>query len=301
VAEASIPVDLFNPGQVFACIGLVEAADILLDGAEGMFEWSDASAPRFHVRVNGTTSPVRRVLQFLDQAKATAAAPVGSNTLDGWKNSWGPSPSLIERGRGYPFPDPASPATLVCILSDGTHSISLEHWGEDATLTQRDNVKFWAGAGGYPGSALARDALNLVQGRAEDAADDPFALGTPQSSSFRFDWRRDYIAIHSGFSLNDHSDIVTIGFPLVELLAAIGLTHARPKRPNRRDKLTYEYAVVGREHVKAPTWFPPNILRAALGAAPLPFPTRQFQMLLDWPGQEGQARSITTVIEETET
>jgi CRISPR-associated protein Csx14 len=31
----------------------------------------------------------------------------------------------------------------------------------------------------------------------------------------------------------------------------------------------------------------------------LPFPTRNFTMQLDWPGQENQARCITTVREET--
>jgi hypothetical protein len=35
MAEASIPVDLLNPGQVFACLGFMEAADILLGDAEG--------------------------------------------------------------------------------------------------------------------------------------------------------------------------------------------------------------------------------------------------------------------------
>ena len=38
VAEAEIPVDLFNPGQVFACLGFLEAADILVGDAEGGLE-----------------------------------------------------------------------------------------------------------------------------------------------------------------------------------------------------------------------------------------------------------------------
>jgi CRISPR-associated protein Csx14 len=181
-------------------------------------------------------------------------------------------------------------------LSDGKNTLALEHWGDE---TERDNVKFWAGAGGYPGSALARDALELVRGQAVANVDDPFAFSAPQSSSFRLDWRRDYIPIHLGFSLNDHGDIVAMGYPLVELLAAIGLTHARPKRPERRSKLRYEYAAPGRERATDTTWLPPNLLRAALGGADLPFPMRRFLMLLDWPGQEGQARSITTVTEET--
>lgn len=295
MAEAAIPVDVFNPGQVFACMGLVEGADVLLGNAEGIFDWTEAGPVRFRVRANGEVSPVEQVLEFLDRAEARAIAPAGSASIDAWNLSWGHRPAAVDRDVGYPLPDPPSPATLACALSTGTHTILIDHWGD---ATDRDNVKFWAGAGGYPGAALARDALALVQGRAVAAADDPFALAAAQSSSFRFDWRRDYIPIHTGFSLNAHDRMVTQGFPLVELLAAIGLSHARPRRPDRRNKLVYEYAVTGRERKGDGTWLPPMLLRAALGAAALPFPMRHFRMLLDWPGKEGQARSITTVTEE---
>lgn len=295
MAEASIPVDLFNPGQVFACIGLVEAADVLLGKAEGVFDWAESTGTVFRVRADGGESPVRRVLRFLDQAQARAIAPIGSSNLTEWNLSWGPRPLEIDREAGYPCPDPSSPATLVCRLSDGVHSLYLDHW---ADATERDSVKFWAGAGGYPGAALAGDALTLVRGRAVDSANDPFALSAPQSSSFRLDWRRDYIPIQAGFSLNAHSDMNTVGFPLVELLGALGLTHARPRRPSARNKLLYAYAVAGRASQNDETWLPLPFLRAALGTTSLPFPMRHFSMLLDWPGKEGQARSITTVTEE---
>jgi CRISPR-associated protein Csx14 len=294
MAEASIPVDLLNPGQVFACIGFVESADVLLGDAAGAFDWSDAT-PRFRLRARGDRSPIAEVLQFLDQATAVAAAPEGSTNIKGWSSTWGPSPVSRDRALGYPFPDPSSAATLVCVLSDGERKIGLDHWGDK---TKRDNMKFWAGAAGYPGAALARDALALVAGRAAAAADDPFALAAPQSSSFRLDWRRDYIPLDAGFSLNAHGHMDSVGFPLVELLGAVGLTHARPKRPDRRNKLEYIYGIAGRAESSRNLWLPPSILRAALGAATLPFPTRRFRMSLDWPGQAGQARSITTVTEE---
>lgn len=296
MAEAAIPVDPLNPGQVFACIGFLEAADVLLGCAEGAFDWSDASDVRFRLRAHGEVSPVVRVLEFLDKASARAAAPKGSANFDGWNRGWGATPEEVAQAQGYPIPDPPSPATLVCVLSEGANTITIDHWGDKAG---RDNVKFWAGAGGYPGAALARDALALISGRAVNAASNPFALAAPQSSSFRLDWRRDYIPIDAGFSLNEHDEIETIGFPLVELLGAIGLTHARPSRPERRNKLQYCYGFAGRACSSERHWLPPSILRAALGAANLPFPTRRFRMLLDWPGKEGQARSITTVTEET--
>lgn len=295
MAESSIPVDLFNPGQVFACLGLVEAANVLLGNAEGYFDWSDPEHVRFHVRADGTQSPVERVLEFMDHADAQAVAPAGSESVESWKASWGPTPELRSRDEGYPFPEPSSPATLVCVLSDGKNALRLDHWGD---TTRRDNVKFWAGAGGYPGAGLARDALALIRGRVAAFVHDPFALSAPQSSSFRLDWRRDYIPIDSGFSLNAHGHIESVGFPLVELLAAIGLGNSRPLRPERRNKLKYRYAVPGIAAGDPSPWIPLPILRAALGGASLPFPTRRFEMSLNWPGQEGQARAITLVTEE---
>lgn len=294
MAEAAIPVDLFNPGQVFACIGLAEAADVLLGDAEAAFDWSDPAQTFFRLNAAGDTSPVHRVLDFLDHAKATAIAPAGSPNLAKWKPIWGPPPDLLDRLAGYPFPDPPSPAKLACRLSDGAHALNLDHWGDAAG---RDAVKFWAGTGGYPGAALAADALALVRGRAADAAADPFALSAPQSSSFRLDWRRDYIPIHTGFSINQHKGaIVTSGFPLVELLGAVGLSHARPLRPARRDKLLYVYGVTGRSQYIDRTFLPLPLLRAALGGAALPFPMRRFTMRLDSPDKD--SRSITTVTEE---
>lgn len=298
MAESNIPVDLLNPGQVFACMGIVEAAMVLLGSARGTFDWSDELRPRFRVEAAGAVPPVREVLQFLSEAEAIGQAVEGSRCFgenekgkDVWNPSWGTLES-IPRDGGYPFPDPSTPATVRCALRRGSAQILIDHWGDE---TRRDNVKFWAGAGGYPGSGLARDALDLIAGRAHEFEEDPFSLGGPQSSSFRLDWRRDYIPLDIGYSLNRHGNLVTLGYPVVELLAAIGLTHARPSRIH---KLEYIYGVAGRSPHQDSGWLEPRFLRAAIGAAPLPFPTRRFCMSLAYPGQEGQARAITTVQEQ---
>jgi CRISPR-associated protein Csx14 len=179
--------------------------------------------------------------------------------------------------------------------SDPPSQLLMDHWGEDGQRTGRDNAKFWAGAGGYPGAALARDALDLVRDHYRDAVGDPFQFAAEQSSSFRFDWRRDYIPLDIGFSLNLHSkqSFATLGFPFVELLAAIGLSNARPLR---RSKLEYRYGVFGVQGMQ--DLLPGCFLRAALGCADLFFPRRVFRMYLGWPGKENQARSITFVLEE---
>jgi CRISPR-associated protein Csx14 len=102
------------------------------------------------------------------------------------------------------------------------------------------------------------------------------------------------VPLDAGFSLNVHGAMTTVGYPLVELLAAIGLQNARPQRPDRSNKLIYRYAV---SNAMLPTIF----ARAVLGGAKRGFTIRTFRMRLDWPGQEGQARCFVEVREEENT
>jgi CRISPR-associated protein Csx14 len=293
MADAEIPVDLLNPGHVFACLGFLEAAEILLGDVEGGFDWSGERAEGviFRLRVRGEGNPIEAVLTFLAEAEVKALAPANSrNSTAKWKV---PTVSL-RQDDPFPFPDPPSPATLPAWLGrPGEAAITIDHWGEATSRTKRDTVKFWAGSGGYPGAALASDALDLARAGLINAAHDPFSVAMPQSSSFRFDWRRDYIPMDTGFSPNDHGNLTMVGFPLVEILAAIGLTNARPQRIH---KLDYRYGVIGSSPARA--CYDPMFLRAALGGATLPFPQRIFRMRLGWPGQENQARCITDVVEE---
>lgn len=290
---SSIPVDLLNPGQVFACLGLLEAAEELCGKACGAFDWrTDPEDIRFRIKAAGDQSPVMTVLKFLDEASVRSIAPRDSDlTTEKWKVA-----TDRQDSEEFPFDAPSSPATLPACLENGAgQRLVIDYWGD---TTQRDNVKFWAGAGGYPGAGIVRDALNLVEGQILDHADNPFALAAKQSSSFRFDWRRDYVPIDAGFSPNVHGNVVMQGYPLVELLAAIGLSHARPFR---HKKLHYSYGVLGSD---GSDLHPTIFLRAALGARRAPIPGirfRLFRMDLDWPGQENQARCITNVIEETQT
>ncbi|MBC6439779.1 MAG: type I-U CRISPR-associated protein Cas8c [Rhodospirillales bacterium] len=306
MAQASIPVDPFNPGQVFACLGFMEAADILLGHAEGGFDWQSKDGDtRFVLKADGDENPFATVLEFLAEAEIVSLAPAGSSNDT---EKWNIKQVSLPNDDPFPFPDPDSPATLPARLTtaDG-REIVIDHWG-DGTI-RRDRVKFWAGSGGYPGVALVRDARDLIKSsldeqgwKVADAASDPFALSAVQSSSFRFDWRRDYIPIDAGFSPNDHKKIRMLGFPIVELLAAIGLTNARPQRLGI---LEYRYGIAGLEGSRL---LSPIFLRAALGAGPaipyagndafLPLPRRTFHMQLGWPAQEGQARCILDVDEE---
>ena len=290
MAEASVPIDLANPGQVFACLGFVEAAEILLGEARGGFDWRNPVEVRFRLAARGDIDPIVRVLRFLGEATVTSYSPITSpHSTDKWKIETKKDDSCT-----FPFKDTGRDV-LPARLSDRTgNDIEINHWG-DQGQAGRDRVKFWAGARGYPGAARTRDALDLIRDRAADHARDPFSLSAEQSSSFRFDWRRDYVPIDAGFSPNSHKDVVMRGYPIVELLAAIGLTNARPMR---RERLEYRYGVAG---LASDDPYDPIFLRAALGGEDPPFPGmpfRLFTMRLDSPGKEGQDRCITDVIEE---
>lgn len=306
MAEATILVDLRNPGQVFACLGLMEAAELLFPDAEvtGGYNWENGStAARFTLTVDGAEAdPVDAAVRFVAGAEVRSLnAPAGSGdevafTTAKWDvptAAFGPG---ADRGgaHDFPFSPPDSPAALPVELVSGNRALLLSHWGEDAA-TGRDNVKFWAGAAGYPGAGLARDAVALVKelgaNALAEAAADPFSFQAPQSSCFRFDWRQSYVPLDAGFSPNSHGAIEMVGYPLVELLAAIGLEHARPERPDARNKLAYRYAV---SNARLPTMF----ARAVLGGQDMGFPIRRFRIRLDWPGQEGQARCIVDSWEE---
>lgn len=289
MAEASIPVDLTNPGQVFACIGLLEAAEVLLGEAQAGFEWTD-TAPSFRMRTAGKAHPFAEVIAWVRGASVETLAPPGSGLNT---SKWQVSTRVIADPEPFPTNVPDSPATLPArLLGTNGKAILIDHWGDS---TNRDNAKFWAGAGGYPGAALLRDAIELLRTMMPAGVEeDPFAFHAPQTSSFRFDWRRDYVDIDAGFSPNKHESIVMQGYPLVEIFAALGLSNARPLRVT---KLRYRYGVVG--PAVSGELLDPVFLRAALGAVRLPLPMRLFTMNLDWPGQDGQARCITTVLEET--
>lgn len=287
MTRPSIPVDLQNPGQVFACLGFMEAAEVLCGKTTSQFDWSDPSQARFCLEAEGHADPFTRVLEFLAACEVHGVVVGTDDPLS--MDKWG-LPTVEEHPQaGFPMPSLTAPAMLPARLRAGDDELRVDHWGDH---TRRDNVKFWAGAGGLPGAVIVSQTLELVRDRICDARPDPFSVDAPMSSSFRLDWRRDYVPVDTGFSLNAHSQVVSVGYPLVELLGVIGLSHARPRRLSPRDKLRYDYFVSSAR-------LPASLQRYVLGQPDPLFDTRHFSMRLGWPGQENQARCITSVTEIT--
>lgn len=294
MASATIPVDLRNPGQVFACLGFMEAAEILCGPCEGGFDYRNNEIhTTFTLSVDGDGNPVAEVLGFFRRAGVYALAPANSEFSTA---EWGVetiSPPDRADPAWFPSENPKSAAALPIILTDQIDTVPIDYWTDG---TGRDNVKFWGGMAGRPGAAVVRDMLEPLRLIGDNAIEsvvaEPFSFWAPQPSSLRFDWRRDYTALRAGFSPNDHkSTMRMVGYPLVEILAAAGLQHARPQRPFRACKLTYRYGA-WREKL------PIQLARALIGAESLGFAIRTFMIKLDWAGKEDQARCIIDAQEE---
>lgn len=111
----------------------------------------------------------------------------------------------------------------------------------------------------------------------------PFDVVTPMGGSFNFDARGAWTGIDAGYSPNTQKDGIAAS-PVVEILAAIGLEHARPDEYETRN---VRYAVWGSP-------LPPILGRAALAGADLKVPIRRFEFELDLSGKN----KVTTFAQE---
>ncbi len=299
MGRASIPVDLFNPGQVFACLGFLEAADVLLGHAEGGFDWTNEAEPRFEVHADGTECPVGVALEFLITAQRERLAPEGysdqppTKKQSKKKENEQPANNELNHPKGdgplrlvatFPAPEADRLALPLRFKRDG-RDLDVTHWCD---ASSRNSFKLFAGQ--QRSAAIARQMLaamgELWNGRRGDLLSDPLGLTVPLGgSSFKFDARKSWTAIDAGYSPDEQTHGVEAS-PVVEILAAIGLEHARPDEFETRE-------------VRYGAWkglLPPVLARPALGGARVGVPIRIFRFTLDLAGKN---KIITFAREET--
>lgn len=206
-----------NPGEFFACCGLLEIADRLWQGTEAWFE-----AKHFCLRTAGTVSAILDVLiaqlpeevtQLDKLSIKRLVAPLrlrigetGGLTLDAWMAV------AVEKGEVKAVANPP-----------------WNFWSG-----QQTSMRIW--------SAL-RDALT-VQRKTFDAAawHTLFDHRVLLSGRFGFDPGAAWNALDLGFSANEQK-IEVASSPAVELLAAVGLQRFRPRVA--ADRKTFVYATWG--------------------------------------------------------
>jgi len=301
---ASIPVDLPNPGQVFACLGFLEAASFLLGDAEGRFDWADLANVRFGLSAAGSDNPFGAVLEFLATSEPEQWAPVGYQDPPP-KKAKADEPAEDEdeiedsetKASGLALSD-AFPAgegdrmSLPIRLGGGSHPlIELGHWADGSS---RNNFKLYAGNRSAYGIARAmllgvrdkpkrnqtigelktRGITQLWEEQRDALIERPFHVLTPMGGSFNFDPRGAWTAIDAGYSPNEHKHRVAAS-PVVELLAAWGLENARPDEFETRK---VRYAAWGIP-------LPPILARAALYGGIATLPMKRFHFDLDMSGK----------------
>ena len=277
MAESSISVDLFNPGQVFACLGFLEAADVLCGDAEGGFDWSDEAETRFCLRAGSDRNPFKTVLGFLANTKPRPWGPVGyseppSKTCKKGKGEEDSGPELRNT-----FPAHKTRATKmalpICFSGESRSAIELSHWADGSS---RNAFKLYAGnRSAYQiAGTMLRGIAQLWAERQNELIERPFDITTPMGGSFNFDPRGGWSAIDAGYSPNDQKHEIAAS-PVVELLAAWGLENARPDEYQTRK---VRYSVWG-------VALPPMLARAALFGGAAAIPMRRFRFELHLSGK----------------
>lgn len=196
----TVNADVTNPGQFFACCGLLELAHRLWPGAEGWF--ADSA---FHVRA--AQHDMREMVGQLRQIKYRTLALVPAGTPDTVNTH-----SKTKKKKG------GDPAKILPLFLEEPLNLRLDWWLDG---NQAGPLKLWS----------AHQTSARLFGDMRDAspagATDLFEYQHAMTGRYGFDPRTAWEALNVGFSPNDQSMEVAT-YPTVELLAAIGLQRFRP-------------------------------------------------------------------------
>ncbi|CAG0955940.1 hypothetical protein BURK2_00466 [Burkholderiales bacterium] len=229
MAESKIPVDLFNPGQVFACLGFMELADALLGDVEAEFDWGDSKQVQFCLTATGEQNPFEVVLGFLKIATVTPLRPEGVDgpwPKDATQSEVFPAPlSELRDSTGKKFTASALPISLE---SEG-RKFNVSNW---LVGDKREALKLFAGqqvAAKLMTNALSGDSTKkgtVGVRQLSPASSDPFETG-PVGGRFGYDARGAWDAMNTGSSLDEQGATLLVS-PVVEALAVVGLEYTRP-------------------------------------------------------------------------
>jgi len=211
-----VAVDPINPGQFFACCGLLELADRLWPGARGWF-----CGGEFLVECKGR---LRELLHALVAHRAEAITTL--------MNGLAVKPII---------------APLRVLLNpNGGSTLLLDSWMRIGVDKGRPVVmgnspwNFWSGQQTSSGiwNALCAEMKQQLQTLAEDRLPDLFTQRVLLSGRFGFDPGAAWGALDAGFSPNAQN-LAVASSPAVELLAAVGIQRFRPLMSEDRQAFTY--------------------------------------------------------------
>ena len=199
-----LDVDLTNPGQFFACCGLLELADRLWPGAEGWFEsHSFLLACRGNLEelvTDVTSAELRQMDEENDTSSPIEMASKFRLTLDWWAESW-------QSARGLK------------VWAGSMRNVRIAKALQLALANLESPVQILDYA------VVAYDPENSRK----------------KVEPFYFDSRRGKSAtsLDIGFSPDSLSGMTTLAYPGVELLCLVGLQRFRPANTQRRRVFDY--------------------------------------------------------------
>lgn len=302
MSEADIPVDLFNPGQVFACLGYLEAADILLGDAEAGFDWCDEGDVRFRLRTKDDQSPFEAVFAFL--CDETTAVEWLSPTKDILERDGGVTVTQYYISASGKPKAPDLAARLSGLFRDAVRIIPFGFWADGST---RFHTTFKKSTNGASSHIRFRNALSAVRKLdSNSAAINPFGQNSRTESLFRLDPRGSVDPIHAGTSPDKLRkggiDMRVATYPICEILAIIGLEHARPEAVREGEGNAFRYHVWGglrSDSEKSPVLLSPTLARAAVSGT-FPFLKARRFLVKHEEVKKGGDRKMTSITEETQ-
>jgi CRISPR-associated protein Csx14 len=211
-----INVDPTNPGQFFACCGLLELADRLWPGAEGWF-----TDGQFHISCAGNLSTLLAVL-LMD-----------------------PPDQITRLEKGLEVKPLIAPLRF-SFNGGSTHDLTLDAWvtikieKNEAVAVANPPWNFWSGQ--QTSFRIWRDLRTALaeqlQTIAPDKFENLFAHRVLLSGRFGFDPGAAWNALDVGFSPNEQG-IEVASSAAVELLAAVGIQRFRPGMADGRQSFVY--------------------------------------------------------------
>ena len=209
VPDIALNVDLRNPGQYFACCGILELASRLWPGSEAWFA-KDSARAVFHVATrNGHNDPLAAIVHEL-----CAAQP------------------LVMLAADHEAQTQADRKPVVIV----PFQLRLDWWLDPYGSGDKSELKIWAGQQTPERNInslcdawreIVKTAANRIKGTCL------FSLRWPVTGRFGFDPAASWEAIDVGFS-PDEQQVPVQTAPATEILAAIGLQRCRPGLIERR-------------------------------------------------------------------
>jgi hypothetical protein len=198
----SVNVDVTNPGQFFACCGLLELAHRLWPGAEAWFENG-----RFCLACNHGRPDLKKLLEGVVTCPVDSVATSDAKTAP------------ISLG------DPIGMQLDWWLRADGSANL-FKTWAANATSKQM--FCKWC------------DPLKGNMSTFITSPEDLLTVSVKKQGSYGFDSDLGWDALGVGFSLNEHAGLKELPTrPAVELLGAIGLQRFFPLFKEKEQVLEY--------------------------------------------------------------